>query len=134
MRSTAQFDRPLRRVVRDILLPRTLEGATLTSNPPRIRGISVETKRPSKPTDMGEFATGCWHYQQAAEFWGAVAFRWTAFPWNNYVKTTIAIVEGISLATQVDTVERDANPNHAGSTFLKASSTLRPGSSRAASR
>jgi len=55
---------------------------------------------------------------QAAEFWGAVAFRWTAFPWNNYVKTTIAISEGISLATQVDTVERDANPNHAGSIFL----------------
>ena len=47
---------------------------------------------------------------QAVEFWGAVAFRWTAFPWNNYVKTTIAISEGVSLATQVDTVERDANP------------------------
>jgi hypothetical protein len=55
---------------------------------------------------------------QAVEFWGAVAFRWTAFPWNNYVKTTIAISEGVSLATQVDTVERDANPNHAGSVFL----------------
>jgi hypothetical protein len=55
---------------------------------------------------------------QAAEFWGAVAFRWTAFPWNHYIKTTIAISEGISLATQVDTVERDANANHAGSVFL----------------
>jgi hypothetical protein len=54
----------------------------------------------------------------AGEFWGAVAFRWTAFPWNNYVKTTIAISEGVSLTTQVDTVERDANPNHAGSVFL----------------
>lgn len=55
---------------------------------------------------------------QAVEFWGALAFRWTAFPWNDYVKTTIAISEGISLATQVDTVERDANPNRAGSVFL----------------
>jgi len=55
---------------------------------------------------------------QAAEFWGALAFRWTAFPWNNYVKTTIALSEGISLATQIDTVERNANPNRAGSIVL----------------
>ena len=55
---------------------------------------------------------------QAVEFWGAVAFRWTAFPWNDYIKTTIAISEGVSLATQVDTVERAANANHAGSVFL----------------
>ena len=60
----------------------------------------------------------CFGDMQAVEFWGAVAFRWTAFPWNNYVKKTIAISEGVSLATQVDTVERDANPNHAGSVFL----------------
>jgi hypothetical protein len=32
VRSTAEFDRPLRRVVRDMLLPRTLEGAILASN------------------------------------------------------------------------------------------------------
>jgi hypothetical protein len=55
---------------------------------------------------------------QAGEFWGALAFRWTAFPWNNYVKTTIALSEVISLATQIDTVERDANPNRAGSIVL----------------
>jgi hypothetical protein len=55
---------------------------------------------------------------QAGEFWGVIAFRWTAFPWNNYIKTTIAISDGISLATQVDTVERDANANRAGSVFL----------------
>jgi len=55
---------------------------------------------------------------QAVEFWGAVAFRWTAFPWNDYIKTTIAISEGVGLATQVDTVERAANANHAGSVFL----------------
>jgi hypothetical protein len=55
---------------------------------------------------------------QAVEFWGAVAFRWTTFPWNNYIKTSVAISEGISLATQVDTVERNANRNHAGSVFL----------------
>ena len=42
----------------------------------------------------------------ATEFWGAVDFRWTEFPWNNYIKTSIAISEGISLTTQVDTRER----------------------------
>jgi hypothetical protein len=35
------FDRPLRRVVRDMLLPRTLEGAILVSNSPGIWGMSV---------------------------------------------------------------------------------------------
>ena len=51
---------------------------------------------------------------QAVEFWGAVTFRWTSFPWNNYIKTTIAVSEGVSLATQVDTVERVTNANRAG--------------------
>jgi hypothetical protein len=41
--STVEFDRLLRRVVRDILLPRTLEGAILASNPSGIREISLET-------------------------------------------------------------------------------------------
>jgi hypothetical protein len=39
--STVEFDGLLRRVVRDIPLPRPLEGAILASNPPVIRGISV---------------------------------------------------------------------------------------------
>jgi hypothetical protein len=55
---------------------------------------------------------------KAAEFWGTLAARWTAFPWSDYIKTTIAISDGISLTTQVDTVERNANSNHAGSVFL----------------
>lgn len=45
----------------------------------------------------------------ATEFWGALDFRWTQFPWNNYIKTSIAISEGISLTTQVDTAERLLN-------------------------
>jgi hypothetical protein len=43
VRSTAKFDRLLRRMVRDILLPRTLEEAILASNPPGIRGMSDKT-------------------------------------------------------------------------------------------
>jgi hypothetical protein len=41
-RSTDGFDRLLRHVVRDILLPRTLEGAILASQPPGIRGMSAK--------------------------------------------------------------------------------------------
>jgi hypothetical protein len=39
-RSTAEFDRLLRRVVRDILSPSTLEAPILASNPSGIRGTS----------------------------------------------------------------------------------------------
>lgn len=45
----------------------------------------------------------------AAEFWAALNLRWTWFPWNNYVKTTIGVAEGLSMATQVDTAERLQN-------------------------
>jgi len=54
----------------------------------------------------------------AAEFWGVLVFRWIAFPWNNYVKTSVAVADGLSLTTQIDTVERDKSSNHAGSIFL----------------
>ncbi len=30
---------------------------------------------------------------RAVEFWGAVAVRWIAFPWNDYIRTTVAISE-----------------------------------------
>jgi hypothetical protein len=45
----------------------------------------------------------------ATEFWGAITIRWTAFPWNDYLKTSIAISDGASIATQVDTKERLLN-------------------------
>jgi hypothetical protein len=59
--STVEFDRLLRRVVRDILLPRTLEGRSLPQTHRESGKFRLKPKRPSKPTDMGEFATGCWH-------------------------------------------------------------------------
>lgn len=45
----------------------------------------------------------------ATEFWGAINIRWTDFPWNDYLKTSIGLAEGISIATQVDTEERLLN-------------------------
>jgi hypothetical protein len=54
----------------------------------------------------------------ATEFWAAMDFRWTVFPWNAYIKTTIALAEGVSLATRVDEEERLRNSNHRGSIVL----------------
>jgi hypothetical protein len=45
----------------------------------------------------------------ATEFWGALNIRWTEFPWNHYIKTSIGLAEGISMTTQVDTEERLLN-------------------------
>ena len=45
----------------------------------------------------------------AAEFWGAITIRWSEFPWNGYLKTSIALSDGVNIATQVDTRERLLN-------------------------
>lgn len=39
-----------------------------------------------------------------------IAFRWTEFPWNNEVVTSLAIGEGISYATSVPFVEAKDHP------------------------
>jgi len=55
----------------------------------------------------------------AGEFWAGLTFRWTAFPWNDLIKTTVAVTEGVSLATQVEPEERrESVPGHTGSVFL----------------
>jgi hypothetical protein len=62
---------------------------------------------------------------QAGEFWGSAVIRWTAFPWNDYVKTTIALSQGISLATQVESRERALNRHRRTATgFTKSGSIL----------
>lgn len=42
---------------------------------------------------------------QAFEFWGAIYARWTEFPWNHYLKTTLAISTGLSYATEIEELE-----------------------------
>lgn len=54
----------------------------------------------------------------ATEFWGALNFRWTQFPWNNYVRTSIAIADGISFVSELDAKELRLNSPRAGSHFL----------------
>jgi hypothetical protein len=54
----------------------------------------------------------------ATEGWIAAGFRWTYFPWNNYVKTTVAIFDGPDLASEIDAEERLRAGNDRGSYFL----------------
>lgn len=54
----------------------------------------------------------------ATELWAALVLRWTEFPWNDYVKTTIAIADGPSYATRIDLEERYQTATHLGSHLL----------------
>jgi hypothetical protein len=45
----------------------------------------------------------------ATEFWGALNIRWSYFPWNDYLKTSIALSEGLSMTTEEDNAERLLN-------------------------
>lgn len=40
------------------------------------------------------------------EFWAGIFVRWTAFPWNHFLKTTIAISTGLNYATGISVLER----------------------------
>lgn len=46
-----------------------------------------------------------------AELWGAIYARWTWFPWNDIIKTSIATSTGVSYATGHDEVERIRSNN-----------------------
>ena len=55
----------------------------------------------------------------ATEGWLALQIRWTIFPWNDSVRTTIALVDGLNFATKVDAEERlRSTPGHHGSVVL----------------
>jgi hypothetical protein len=55
----------------------------------------------------------------ATEFWGALTFRWSEFPWNNYLRTSIALTDGFSLASAIDPKEATLDkPPTSGSHFL----------------
>jgi hypothetical protein len=53
------------------------------------------------------------------EFWTAIYFRWTAFPWNDYIRTTAAVSTGLNEATDVNAYEHAAaGPKSPGSRLL----------------
>jgi hypothetical protein len=45
--------------------------------------------------------------QTEAEFWGAIYVRFTAFPWNNYIYTTLGLSTGLNYATGISQFEKD---------------------------
>ncbi|MFO7855365.1 MAG: hypothetical protein R6V44_09125 [Paracoccaceae bacterium] len=52
------------------------------------------------------------------EFWIAGYARWTAFPWNDHVRTSFAINTGLSYATGVSEQERIRSKTPSGSRLL----------------
>lgn len=40
------------------------------------------------------------------EIWGAVYVRWKAFPWSEYLRTTVAVSTGLNYATDVPVFEK----------------------------
>lgn len=54
-----------------------------------------------------EVGVSKWFGDQANwEFTGAIVARWVTFPWNDYVKTTIAVGDGPSFATEPPKLEK----------------------------
>lgn len=56
--------------------------------------------------------------ETAGEFWIAAYARWTAFPWNNHIRTSFAINTGLNLATNVTDLEQRRGGTPSGSHIL----------------
>lgn len=55
----------------------------------------------------GEFGAGRrFGAMKEGEAWGALYVRWKQFPWNDRVRTSVAISTGLNLASRVDPYER----------------------------
>lgn len=52
------------------------------------------------------------------EFNGLVIWRWTEFPWNAYLKTTVAVGDGLSYATEVPPLELESHTNTGAARLL----------------
>jgi hypothetical protein len=56
--------------------------------------------------------------QKEGEIWGAIFARWIWFPWNHYLRTTVAVSTGLDWATGISEWERDRSGNREGSRLL----------------
>lgn len=54
----------------------------------------------------------------ATEMWGAIYFRWHAFPWNELIYTTVAVSTGLNYATGVEDLERARDDHKRGNQLL----------------
>jgi hypothetical protein len=52
------------------------------------------------------------------EIWTALYLRWTWFPWNQVMRTTVAVSTGLNLATGTPATERERDSNGRGSKLL----------------
>lgn len=50
--------------------------------------------------------------QKQTELWAALYARWKYFPWNDYVRTSVAISTGVNWASSVSQIEREKSPGH----------------------
>lgn len=50
--------------------------------------------------------------QNEWEFWSALYGRWKKFPWNDYVRTSVALSTGVNYATDVSGWEKLKSPGH----------------------
>ena len=54
----------------------------------------------------------------ATEVWGALYFRWHAFPWNDVVRTSVAISTGLNYASRIEERERRRDGSGNGGAHL----------------
>ena len=47
----------------------------------------------------------------STEVWGAIYFRWTKFPWNHIVRTSMAVSTGLNYAPHLDAIENARTEN-----------------------
>ncbi len=67
----------------------------------------------------GEFGIGQrFGLMHETEVWAALYARWTWFPWNRYVRTTIAASTGLNFASAVPDIERQRDKTGRGSRLL----------------
>jgi hypothetical protein len=52
------------------------------------------------------------------EVWSALFFRWTWFPWNDYLRTTLATSTGLNWASGISDLERLRDGDRKGSQLL----------------
>jgi len=57
-------------------------------------------------------------HQDATEFWGALYLRYTKFPWNNFIYTTIAVSTGLNYATNISDQEKERSGKGKGSHLM----------------
>jgi len=56
--------------------------------------------------------------QSATEVWGAFFFRYSGFPWDGVVTTTMALSTGLNWASEVTEVEQDRAKDGSGSQLM----------------